>query len=165
MADSRSKGQRAEYQVRDLLREATLLDWERVPGSGGFGAQHGLKGDIYLPHASGKMAKWCIEVKHYKDEHFNSNILKTAKTQSQMEKWISQTERESAEMNAYPMLVFKKDRGQWYVAVPNEYALAQEMSMITPHVEMYLSEDQYKYVVVDFKAFLQIDNITEYLVK
>ncbi|CAL9970531.1 RusA-like Holliday junction resolvase [Vibrio phage D51] len=165
MADSRSKGQRAEYAVRDLLRDATGLNWERVPGSGGFGAQHGLKGDIYLPHSTGKMAKWCIEVKHYKDEHFNSNILKTTQTKSQLEKWIAQTERESDEMNAYPMLIFKKDRGQWYVAVPTEYRLAEEMRMIVPHAEIYLSEDQFKYVVADFKEFLEIDSITEYLVK
>lgn len=47
--DSRDKGKRGEAQVRDLLRERTGLQWERVPGSGAYGANHGLKGDVYLP--------------------------------------------------------------------------------------------------------------------
>ena len=162
---SRDKGVRAEYAIRDLLREATALDWERVPGSGGFGASHNLKGDVYLPQSTGKMSKWCIEVKHYKEEQFTSNILKTANTKTQFEKWLDQTEREAEEMNADPMLVFKKDRGQWYIAVPTEFRLAEEMRMLVPHAEVYLSETQYKYVVADFKEFLKIDKITEYLVK
>lgn len=166
MADSRQKGQRAEYAVRDLLRKATGLQWERVPGSGGFGAQHGLKGDIYLPHSTGKMSNWCIEVKHYKDEHFNSNMLKTAKTKSQMEKWLDQTEREASEMSANPMLIFKKDRGAWYVAVPTEFALAQDMlENITPYAYLKLSDTLKEYIVADFNEFLKLDTLMVRMVK
>lgn len=116
--DSRSKGKRAEYDVRDLLRERTGLEWERVPGSGGFGAQHGLKGDIYLPVPTGKRSRYCIEVKHYKDDNITSTLLN--KTVSTLEKWWEQTVREAGEMNARPMLVFKKDRGEWLIALPAE---------------------------------------------
>lgn len=158
MADSRQKGQRAEYAVRDLLREATGVQWERVPGSGGFGSQHGLKGDIYLPNSTGLMSKWCLEVKHYKDEHFNSNILKTTATKSQLEKWIEQTEREAGEMNAMPMLIFKKDRGAWYVAVPTEFALAQDIKEnVVPYAIIKLSTSTNEYIVADFKAMLDCD--------
>ena len=116
MADSRDKGTRGEYQVRDKLREATNLNWERVPGSGGFNAAHGLKGDIYLPHATGRMCKFAIEVKWYKDEHFNSTIFKET-ANSQLDKWLEQTYREAEQMNTEPMLVFKKDRGAWLVCI------------------------------------------------
>ena len=59
MVDSRAKGARGEYLVRDMLRDATGLQFERVPASG---ALEYLKGDIYVPHASNK---FCIEVKNY----------------------------------------------------------------------------------------------------
>ena len=93
MVDSRDKGKRAEYDVRDLLREKTGLGWERVPGSGGFGAQHGLKGDIYLPIPTGKRSVYCIEVKHYKDDTITSNLMNA--TVSTIEKWWEQTTREA----------------------------------------------------------------------
>lgn len=113
--DSRAKGKRAEYDIRDILRERTGLEWERVPGSGGFGAQHGLKGDIYLPIPTGKRSVYCIEVKHYKDDTITSNLMNT--TVSTIEKWWEQTVREAGEMAAKPLLVFKKDRGEWLVAL------------------------------------------------
>ena len=47
MVDSRAKGARGEYLVRDMLREATGLKFERVPASG---ALEYLKGDIYVPN-------------------------------------------------------------------------------------------------------------------
>ena len=57
MVDSRAKGARGEYLVRDLLREYTNLQFERVPNSG---ALEYLKGDLYIPHEKNK---YCIEVK------------------------------------------------------------------------------------------------------
>jgi Holliday junction resolvase len=59
MVDSRMKGQRGEYLVRDMLREATGLSFERVPASG---ALSYLKGDLYIPDAKNA---YCIEVKNY----------------------------------------------------------------------------------------------------
>jgi hypothetical protein len=152
MADSRQKGQRAEYAVRDLLREATKLEWERVPGSGGFGASHGLKGDIYLPHATGRMSRFAIEVKHYKDEHLNSNIMK--KTSSQLDKWLDQTYREAEQMSAKPMLVFKKDRGAWLVAIDmiDFRELADKLVSANPTL-VYTYNERSVYVL-DFKQFL-----------
>lgn len=161
MADSRSKGQRAEYAVRDVLRKATGVGWERVPGSGGFGSQHGLKGDIYLPNSTGLMSRYCIEVKHYADEHFNSNMLKPTKSQSQMEKWLIQTERESSEMNAKPMLVFKKDRSPWYAAIPTSDPTCSLLETIIPCAILNLSEDVMEYKVVDFNKFLEVVGLEE----
>ena len=48
MVDSRAKGARGEYLVRDLLRESTqVFSFERVPMSG---ALEYLKGDLYVPN-------------------------------------------------------------------------------------------------------------------
>ncbi|QGH45233.1 hypothetical protein [Bacteriophage Eos] len=113
--DSREKGKRAEYQVRDLLRKHTGLEWERVPGSGAFGQSHSLKGDVYLPPSVGKLSKYCFEIKHYADEKLNSNIFNAG--ESQLEKWWEQAAREGKQMNMRPALIFKKDRGIWLLAL------------------------------------------------
>ena len=120
MVDSRAKGQRAEYDIRDILRKHTGLGWERVPGSGGFNESQGLKGDVYLPTPTGKISAWTIEVKHYLDENFQSNLFRP--TESMLEKWLEQTYREAKQMNSKPILIFKKTRGIWLVAVDIEHA-------------------------------------------
>lgn len=115
MTDSRAKGQRAEYAVRDLLRDSTGLEWDRVPGSGGFGQSHGLKGDIYLPPPTGVLSAFTIEVKHYADDVISTNIFNS--TVSQLEKFWEQTCREAEQMKAKPLLIFKKDRGKWIAGI------------------------------------------------
>lgn len=147
--DSRDKGKRGEAQVRDLLRERTGLQWERVPGSGAYGANHGLKGDVYLPPATGHMSKICVEVKWYKDEQVTSNMLNTGV--SQVEKWWEQTVRESEQMNMRPALIFKKDRGNWLIALSFDDPAA-----------IYLAEYQHftfskrgtEIIIGDFKTWL-----------
>jgi Holliday junction resolvase len=120
MVDSRDKGTRAEYQVRDMLKKHTGLGWERVPGSGGFTASHSLKGDIYLPPSVGKSSAYTIEVKHYKETQITPNLFNP--TVSILEQWLAQTFREASEMNAKPILVFKHDRAKWLAALPIEDA-------------------------------------------
>lgn len=115
MVDSRDKGKRGEYQIRDKLRTKTGLEWERVPGSGAFGANHSLKGDIYLPPGTSAMSLYCFEIKWYADENVSSNILNIGV--SQFEKWWEQCAREGEQMNMKPALVFKKDRGDWMIAL------------------------------------------------
>ena len=69
MVDSRAKGARGEYLVRDMLREATGLKFERVPASG---ALEYLKGDIYVPNNKNL---YCIEVKNYADSPLTDKIF------------------------------------------------------------------------------------------
>ena len=130
MVDSRDKGTRAEYQVRDLLRTKTGLQWERVPGSGGFVATHGLKGDIYVPETRNK---YCIEVKHYKDDVINSNVLNVSV--SQLEKFWQQTVREAGEINKEPLLIFRKDRGKWLLATRGSIMSDTELTLFTEEIE------------------------------
>lgn len=111
MTDSRAKGSRAELVVRDYLRELTGLNWERVPMSGALSPIHQLKGDLYLVNCNNN---YCIEVKHYADDHFTSKLL-TSKT-PQLIEWWEQTVREAMEVDKEPLLIFKFDRSKLFVA-------------------------------------------------
>jgi Holliday junction resolvase len=110
MVDSRAKGARAEADLVKKLKEHTKLEWKRIPLSGALDAAHGLKGDLYVPNEKNK---YCIEVKHYADDHLTSKTL-TDKT-PQIESWWQQTIREAGEIKREPLLIFKFDRSKWFV--------------------------------------------------
>lgn len=116
MVDSRAKGARNELALRDKLRDDTGLQWERTPSSGALSANHGLKGDLYIPNAKNNFA---VEVKAYKEDHITSAILSSK--ESILHKWWKQAERQARETDKKPLLFCKKDRGKWFVcfrAVP-----------------------------------------------
>jgi Holliday junction resolvase len=111
MVDSRIKGATAETKVRDELRKLTGLKWERVPGSGALHEKHGLKGDLYLV---GTVNHYCVEVKHYKDDHINTGLL--THKQPQLIDWWEQTIRESKQVDKKPLLIYKHDRSKLFAA-------------------------------------------------
>lgn len=111
MVDSREKGARAETKVRDELRSLTGLKWERVPGSGALDEKHGLKGDLYIPNEKNR---FCIEVKHYADDHFNSGLF--THKEPQLISWWEQTIRESKQVGKKPLLIFRFDRSKMFAA-------------------------------------------------
>ena len=108
MVDSRAKGARGEYLVRDMLRVHTGLKFERVPASG---ALEYLKGDLYVPHAKNK---YCIEVKNYKESPLSDKIFTQVKTNNLIRWWKKlciQAEGGGQE----PLLFFKYDRSPVFV--------------------------------------------------
>ncbi len=109
--DPRAKGARAETDVRDKLRLATGLQWERVPSSGALDAKHGLKGDLYIPNEKNL---YSVEVKHYKDDQFTSSIF-TAKSPI-LFTWWDQALRQGRQVGKEPLLIFKHDRSKLFVA-------------------------------------------------
>jgi Holliday junction resolvase len=111
MVDSREKGARAESVIRDQLRKATGLNWERVPGSGALNEKHGLKGDLYVPNEKNL---YCVEVKHYKDDHLTSSVL-TGKNPQVIE-WWKQAIRQGIQVSKTPLLIFKYDRSKVFAA-------------------------------------------------
>lgn len=108
---SKEKGTRAEMLARDYLRKLTGLKWERVPGSGALDEKHGLKADLYIPNEKNL---FCVEVKHYKDDHFNTGLF-THKSPQLVEFW-QQTKRESKQVGKDPLLIFKHDRSKFFAA-------------------------------------------------
>lgn len=111
MIDVRAKGATAETKVRDELRKATGLKWERTPGSGALNEKHGLKGDLYVPNESNL---YCVEVKHYKDYHFTTKLL-TDKN-PQIIEWWEQAVRQGKQVDRKPLLLFKHDRSKIFAA-------------------------------------------------
>ncbi len=111
MVDSRQKGATAETTVRNALRDYTGLQWERVPGSGALDPKHQLKGDLYVP---GEKCLYCVEVKHYKDNHLDHTLL-SSKT-PQILAWWQQCIRQAEQVSKEPLLIFKFDRSKLYAA-------------------------------------------------
>ena len=108
MVDSRAKGARGEYLVRDMLREATNLQFERVPSSG---ALEYLKGDLYVPHAKNH---FCIEVKNYENSPLSDKIFTAPKTNNLI-KWWKKLERQAEQGSQEPLLFFKYNRSPVFV--------------------------------------------------
>ena len=113
--DSRAKGARAETVVKETLIKHTGLNWQRTPLSGALDEKHGLKGDCYVPNEKNL---FCVEIKHYKDDHLTSSIL-TSKSPQFLD-WWSQTVREAGQVNRKPLLIYKFDRSKTFVAFTEE---------------------------------------------
>jgi len=107
MVDTRTKGLRGEYAVRDMLREATGDAWERTPSSG---ALEYLKGDIYIPNEKQLVV---VEVKNYKDPTLNDKLL-TSKGAS-LQKWWPKLKLQAKTSNCLPLLFHKYDRSKWFI--------------------------------------------------
>lgn len=108
MVDSRAKGARGEYLVRDLLREYTNLQFERVPMSG---ALEYLKGDLYVPNEKNY---FCIEVKNYSETPLTDKILTQKKTNN-LTKWWKKLVHQAEGGGQDPLLFFKYNRSKIYV--------------------------------------------------
>jgi hypothetical protein len=112
MVDSRAKGSRGEYLVRDLLREASQLQFERVPSSG---ALSYLKGDLYVP---GEKNRFCIEVKNYAESPLTDKIF-TNKSNTLI-RWWTKLDEQARNGDQEPLLFFKYNRSQVFVCTEIE---------------------------------------------
>jgi len=108
MVDSRAKGARGEYLVRDMLRSTTGHQFERVPNSG---ALEYLKGDLYVPHAKNR---FCIEVKNYAESPLNDKIF-TARKTNNLSRWWKKVVQQAEGGNQEPLLFFKYNRSTVFV--------------------------------------------------
>ena len=134
MVDSRAKGARGEYLVRDMLRTYTGLKFERVPASG---ALEYLKGDLYVPHAKNK---YCIEVKNYKESPLTDKIFTQTRTNNLIRWWKKlciQAEGGGQE----PLLFFKYDRSKVFVVGEDQPLKIDYMYISTLECYVMLAED------------------------
>ena len=131
MVDSRAKGARGEYLVRDMLREHTGHQFERVPSSG---ALEYLKGDLYVPHAKNK---FCIEVKNYESSPLSDKIF-TAPRTNNLIKWWKKLEQQAERGNQLPMLFFKYNRSPVFIVSQREpvYPDYMYISMLDCYVSL-----------------------------
>ncbi|HAV25993.1 MAG TPA: hypothetical protein DCX01_07425 [Bacteroidetes bacterium] len=110
MVDSRAKGARGEYLVRDMLREHTGHKFERVPASG---ALEYLKGDLYVPREANK---YCIEVKNYAESPLTDRLFTQEKTNNLI-RWWKKVVQQAQGGEQEPMLFFKYNRSKVFVVV------------------------------------------------
>jgi len=123
MVDSRAKGARGEYLVRDMLREATGLQFERVPNSG---ALEYLKGDLYVPNEKNR---FCIEVKNYEDSPLTDKIFTAPKTNNLI-RWWKKIVQQAEGGNQEPLLFFKYNRSQVFVVTAEKPKTTEEWIQI-----------------------------------
>ena len=146
MVDSRQKGNRGEYLCRDILREVTGLQFERVPNSG---ALEYLKGDLYVPHAKNK---YCIEVKNYADSPLSDKMFTQPKTNNLITWWrklLLQAEGGGQE----PLLFFKYDRSKFYVVtadkpVTTDYMYISWLDCYVSLAEVWLKTEEIEFIGV-----------------
>lgn len=144
MVDSRAKGARGEYLVRDLLREYTNLQFERVPSSGALAY---LKGDLYVPN---KNNKFCIEVKNYANSPLCDKIFTQEKT-NQLLVWWRKLLLQAESGGQDPLLFFKYNRSKIFVVTELEPITAKKFMYIS-WLECYvlLAEDWLEYENPEF---------------
>jgi len=144
MVDSRAKGARGEYIVRDMLREYTDLQFERVPNSG---ALEYLKGDLYVPHEKNR---FCIEVKSYAESPVTDRIFTAPKTNNLI-KWWKKLKEQATGGNQEPLLFFKYNRSPVFV-VTEEKPVTTLQYMQIKFLDCYvlLAEDWLKTEDMDF---------------
>ena len=107
MVNSRRKGHDAEIKAAAMLKRITGHEFVQTPGSG----SGKIKGDLMVEH---KKNLFCIEIKHYKDMGFNHKVF-TQKSNTFVN-WWSKLCKQSQDMNQEPLLIFKENHSQWYVA-------------------------------------------------
>lgn len=144
MVDSRAKGARGEYLVRDMLRDATGLKFERVPSSG---ALEYLKGDLYVPN---QRNHYCIEVKNYKDSPLSDKVFTQPKTNN-LVKWWKKIVIQAIGGDQKPLLFFKYDRSKVFVVTDKKPENTIEYLFIR-FLDCYvlLAEDWLKHEKVEF---------------
>ena len=145
MVDSRAKGARGEYLVRDMLREHTGHQFERVPSSG---ALEYLKGDLYVPHAKNK---FCIEVKNYAESPLTDKIFTASKTNNLIQ-WWKKLERQAEQGSQEPLLFFKYNRSPVFVVTvepPNkteEYIFICFLNCFVLLAEEWLTKEKVEFL-------------------
>ena len=143
MVDSRAKGASGEYLVRDMLREHTGYQFERVPSSG---ALEYLKGDLYVPHAKNR---YCIEVKNYAESPLTDKIFTAPKTNNLIQ-WWKKLEKQAAGGKQLPMLFFKYNRSPVFIVTQREPAYPEYMYISSLNCYVSLAEDWLTMEKVEF---------------
>ena len=118
MVNSRRKGHDAEIKAAAMLKRITGHEFVQTPGSG----SGKIKGDLMIEH---KKNLFCIEIKHYKDMGFNHKIF-TQKSNTFVN-WWSKLCKQSQDMNQEPLLIFKENHSQWYVATTRKPCYKKHM--------------------------------------
>lgn len=148
MVDTRSKGLRGEYAVRDLLREYTGLPWERTPSSG---ATEHTKGDIYIPQTK-QFA--IIEVKNYAESALTDKVL-TASTNN-INKWWTKLSHQASLHKCKPLLFFKYNRSKWFIGTDEKPTKLNKYLYLSPQMCYITLADEW--LETEWKNYVKANN-------
>tara|TARA_Y100000004_G_scaffold136324_1_gene154392 strand:- start:1596 stop:2066 length:471 start_codon:yes stop_codon:yes gene_type:complete len=151
MVDSRAKGAMGEKQIREMLRKHTGLAFERVPMSG---ALPFMKGDIFIPDTP---MNYCIEVKFYKNSHFDDKVL-TNKS-NEFIRWWEQSTRQAKQVGKKPVLFFKYNRSKFFVVVKDKPQKTKKY-MYVGHLECYVMLAE-EWLINEKPRFINGENVSE----
>jgi len=141
LVDSRAKGARGEYLVRDMLREHTGYQFERVPSSG---ALVYLKGDLYVPN---KDNRFCIEVKNYAESPLTDKIFTCPKTNNLIQ-WWRKIITQANNMSQEPLLFFRYNRSKVFVVT----------SIKPTHIDEYMYINWLNCYIMLADEWLKVEN-------
>ena len=150
---SRNKGSRYETAIVKLLKDKTGLDWGRIPASGALDEKHGMKGDVYVLK---QFNLFCVEVKHYAEDHLTSKLL-TGKS-PQLLAWWSQAVRQGKQVEKVPMLFFKFDRSKTFVAFEAK-AISKTFSGELPPLGKYLYLGEEELYLMEAEEFFDNNEV------
>lgn len=116
---SKRKGSRGELKVAKMFSSWWGSEFARTPSSGGFATSKFRKdwnagGDLVTPD---DLFPFCVEVKNVKDWRLE-DLLTSAS--SNLLKYWEQAVQESEENGKVPLLVFKRNRSDWFVMMQFE---------------------------------------------
>ena len=118
-AKSKQKGNRYERRCAKLLSEFTGVNFRKVPASGGFNkfggqvvAEHAFSGDVICDK---KEFMFSVEAKSQKAFSFVA-MLKSPET-AKFTEWWKQCVEDAKRVAKLPMLIFKPDSQEDFVAI------------------------------------------------
>ena len=114
--NSRSKGNRGEYAVRDILSKWWGVPFRRTPSSGAYGTIHqqgSLVGDVVCDDPA---FPFVVEVKN--QESWSMEHFLTA-DKSKVWKWWAQAVDQAMASDKIPLLVFTRNRQPLFCAFPS----------------------------------------------
>lgn len=142
---SKAKGARAEREVCNMLehwwaRVNPDVKFSRTPGSGAWGTTHGpeyqVSGDVVC---TDPRFPFCVEVKH-RETWNHGRFLGGQRTPALA--WWAQAERQAYATGKRPMLVARKNREPWYIAINLPFATSQTYTVIAGRpVAVYTVDD------------------------
>jgi len=116
---SKQKGNRYERRCAKLLAEFTGVNFRKVPASGGFNkfggqvvAEHAFSGDVICDKK-----EFCFSVEAKSQKAFSFVAMLKSPETAKFTEWWQQCVDDATKVSKLPMLIFKPDTTEDFVAV------------------------------------------------
>jgi hypothetical protein len=157
-AKSKQKGNRYERRCAKLLHEFTGVNFRKVPASGGFNkfggqvvAEHAFSGDVICDR---KDFLFSVEAKSQKVFSFVAMLKNPSKCA--FTDWWKQCVDDAKKVSKFPMLIFKPDTTEDFVALTTEgYFCLGLVGVPCMHIDIYDGTDIPAPKILRWKTLVQ----------